>query len=41
LAKFHGDFVNLPVVDDAVFVTIGIAPQRLEGPLHFPVLVGR
>jgi hypothetical protein len=25
LAKFHGDFVDLPVVDGAVFVTVGIA----------------
>jgi hypothetical protein len=25
LAKFHGDFVDLPVVDGAVFVTSGIA----------------
>jgi hypothetical protein len=36
LAKFHGDFVDLPVVDDAVFVTIGIARSACGGRCIFP-----
>jgi hypothetical protein len=31
LAKFHGDFVDLPVVDGAVIVTIGIARSASRG----------
>jgi hypothetical protein len=36
LAKFHGDFVDLPVVDGLVFVTIGMARGACRGRCIFP-----
>ncbi len=40
LAKFHGDFVDLPVVDGLSLRDNRDCTQRLKGPAAGPVLVG-